>query len=83
MRHDDRRIARLRIVVRRGVDVGGDIQTVERVLDRVDIDLARLVSRDRTVIDQGERILPVTPTSPAESPVIAASRVAVIALLLI
>ena len=57
VRHDDRRILLLRIVVRRGVDVGGNIQAVQLVRDRVDIDLARLVLRDRAVVDQGERIL--------------------------
>ena len=63
VRHDDRRIFLLRIVVRRGVDVGGDIQAVELVRDRVNIDLARLVLRDRAGVDQRERILHVT--SPA------------------
>ena len=59
VRHDDRWIFLLRIVVRRGVDVGGDIQAVELVLDRVDIDLARLVLRDRAIIDERERVLSV------------------------
>lgn len=46
-----------RIVVRRRVDVGGNIQAIELIFGRVDIDLARLVLRDSAVIDQGERIL--------------------------
>ena len=57
VRHDDCRIFLLRIVVRRGVNIGGNIQTVELVRDRVNIDLARLILRDRAFIDQGERIL--------------------------
>ncbi len=57
VRHDDRRIFLRRIVVCRGVDVGGNIQAIELIGDRVDIDLARFVLRDRAVINQRERDL--------------------------
>jgi hypothetical protein len=57
MRHDDRRICPLRIVVRRGVDVGDDVQAGELVGDRMNVDLPRFVLRDGAAIDKGERIL--------------------------
>jgi hypothetical protein len=79
--HDDRRIFLLRIIVCRGVNIGGDIQTIERVRDRVNVDLARLIFRNRTFIDQSERILPVIrcPDLARREPVIAARMVAFIA----
>ena len=55
--HDDRWIFLLRIEVRRGVDVGDDVQAIELVLHRVDVDFAWFVLRDRTGIDKRERIL--------------------------
>jgi hypothetical protein len=57
VRDDNSGIFLVRIVVRRGVDVGGDIQSVKLVFVRVDIDLARHVLGDSAVIDQRERIL--------------------------
>jgi hypothetical protein len=39
--HDDRGIFLLRVVVGRGIDVGGNVQAAQPVLDRVDADLAR------------------------------------------
>ena len=59
MRDDDRGVCLRRVVVRRGIDVGDDIEPMQLVCDRVDVDLARLVLRQRAVIDEGERILPV------------------------
>ena len=59
VRDDDCRIFLLRVVVRRGIDVGGDIQSAQFVFDGVDIDLARLVLRDRAAIGQGKRVLPI------------------------
>jgi hypothetical protein len=52
-----RRIDLLRIVVGRCVDVGGDVQAIELVADRVDVDLARFVLDERAVVGQGERVL--------------------------
>ncbi|MNJ39719.1 hypothetical protein D3C77_346000 [compost metagenome] len=47
----------LRVIVSRGVYVGGDIQIVELVADRMDVDLARFVLADRAVVGEGERVL--------------------------
>lgn len=50
VRHDDCGIFLRRVIVRGGVDVGGNLQTVELVCDRVDVNLARFVLGDRAVI---------------------------------
>ncbi|MNY68560.1 hypothetical protein D3C86_2063460 [compost metagenome] len=55
--NDHGRVGLLRIIVGRGVYVGGDIQTVELVADWMDIDLARFVLADRALIGEGERVL--------------------------
>ena len=57
MRDHHRRVGLLGIVVDRGVNVGGDVQTVELVADRMNVDLARFVPGDRAVVRQGERVL--------------------------
>jgi hypothetical protein len=55
--NDHGRVSLLRVVVGRGVDVGGDVQTIELVADRVDVDLARFVLADRAIVGEGERVL--------------------------
>jgi hypothetical protein len=59
MRQHERRVFLCRIIVGRGVDVGDDIEAVQCILHRMDIDLASLVLGDGAVIDEGERVLPV------------------------
>ena len=55
----DRSVLLVRIVVGRGVDIGRDRQAIEVVGNRVDVDLARHVLRDRPFVGQGERVEPV------------------------
>ncbi|KAG0923155.1 hypothetical protein G6F31_019626 [Rhizopus arrhizus] len=57
MGHDARGISVRRIIVRRGVDVGNDIQVVQLVLDRMNIDLARFILREGAGVDQRKGIL--------------------------
>ncbi|MNS37119.1 hypothetical protein D3C72_693240 [compost metagenome] len=57
VRHHHRRVGLLRIVVGRGVDVGSDVQAIELVADRMDVDLAGFILGNCTVVSQGERVL--------------------------
>ena len=55
--NDHGRVSLLGVIASRGVDVGGDVQTIELVADRMDVDLARFVGADRAIIGEGERVL--------------------------
>ncbi|SFL54929.1 hypothetical protein SAMN02982985_00627 [Rugamonas rubra] len=57
MRHNDCGIPLFRIIVCRRVDVGDNIQPIEIVVHRVDIDFARLILCDRTAIHECVGIL--------------------------
>ena len=61
VRDDDGRVFFARIVVGRCVHIGGDIQAVELVGNRMDIDLARFVASDCIGVGQGERVGLVVP----------------------
>ncbi|MNI14953.1 hypothetical protein D3C73_682360 [compost metagenome] len=57
MRHDDGRVLLRRVIMGRGVDVGGDVQAVESVGDRMDVDLAWFVLHQRACVGQGVGIV--------------------------
>ncbi|MNY50271.1 hypothetical protein D3C86_1857650 [compost metagenome] len=56
MRNHDGRVDLLRIVVGRRVNVGRDVQAIELVADRMDVDLAGLVLGNCAVVSQCERV---------------------------